>query len=205
MKINLLEIPVIYINLDKDIEKKEKIENSLKANNFKKIYRSPGILQGNHITGVNLAHEKALNLASNLGEEIFLILEDDVVFRECFENKIEVPDDFDAFYLGNSSWGLKDGNPSNPGPFTEYTFLEEMPNIVRIHNMLSAHAIIYRSKNYIKKIQEEMIPKAIEKTSYLDVEIAKNMEKYRIYAFSCPFFYQTSQARHITDMEFLKK
>lgn len=208
MKINLLEIPVIYINLDRDVTKKNRVENFLKTNNFKKIYRSPGILHGEHITGVTLAFKKAFDLATKLNEDMFLILEDDIVPRECFETQIEVPDDFDAFYLGISSWGLRNEDPNylepiagHPNLFTEYTFLEEMPNIVKIYNMLSLHAVIYRSKDYIKKIQEKNITDAIEKKSPIDVEIAISMKNHNIYAFSSPFFYQDGYNKGVTDID----
>jgi hypothetical protein len=39
MKINLLDIPVFYINMEKDVEKRENLESSLKKLGFKNVQR----------------------------------------------------------------------------------------------------------------------------------------------------------------------
>ena len=49
--LDLREIPIIYINLDKDVDKKEKIEKSLGELGFKNIIRSPGFL---HSSGIEV-------------------------------------------------------------------------------------------------------------------------------------------------------
>ena len=60
MNLDLREIPVVYINLDRDTEKKDKIEKSLAELGFKTIIRSPGVL---HPTGNRAGCSKAQHLA----------------------------------------------------------------------------------------------------------------------------------------------
>lgn len=60
MKINLLEIPVYYINLERDVDKNNKMMTMLSEVGFKQIERIGGVLDlQNSVAGCSKAHHKA--------------------------------------------------------------------------------------------------------------------------------------------------
>ena len=134
MNLDLREIPVIYINLDRDVEKKEKIEKNLKSLGFKTVIRSPGHLHPTgHRAGCSMAQHNALKEL----DPPFIILEDDAT-PSNFIPEIEVPDDADAVYLGVSSWGRMNGHS---GPYVQY---DEVDNgLLKVYNMLGC--LLYTS------------------------------------------------------------
>ena len=141
MNLDLREIPVIYINLDRDVEKKEKIEKkNLKSLGFKTVIRSPGHLHPTgHRAGCSMKQHNALKEL----DPPFIILEDDAT-PSNFIPEIEVPDDADAVYLGVSSWGRMNGHS---GPYVQY---DEVDNgLLKVYNMLGTHAILYLNKEYV--------------------------------------------------------
>ena len=82
MKLNLTDIPVYYINLDDQEEKRKRTETMLKQIGFKFVERFSAIKhEAGRIIGCARSHYEILNRA----EVPFIILEDD-----CSLNK-EVP------------------------------------------------------------------------------------------------------------------
>ena len=98
MNLDLREIPVVYINLDRDTEKRERIEKVLSDLKFKTTIRCPGVVhEEGPKAGCALAQYNALKKI----DPPFIILEDDATPLN-FNPEIELPDDSDAFYLGIS-------------------------------------------------------------------------------------------------------
>lgn len=193
VKVTLTNIPTVYINMDARTDLRERMESMFSRLGFTNVHRSPGVVVPDApvCVGISYAFKNAFDLArsvSNGGP--FLMLEDDVIPRQSFAADIEVPDDFDAVYLGISSWGLRDGVP---GPYTSATYVSD--TLARLHTMLSGHAILYAGsdKEYTKTVHGLMDASAQAKT-YQDIEFAKTMPHYNVYAFVDPVFYQTSQA-----------
>lgn len=184
MNLDLREIPVVYINLDRDIDKKEKMEKTLTELGFKTIIRSPGYL---HPTGNRAGCSKAQHIALQvLPEPPFIILEDDATPKN-FEPIIEVPDDTDAVYLGISSWGRMNGHS---GPFVQYEEYIDC-NLLKVYNMLGTHAILYLSKEYASvctKIAEHQF----KTEGFIDVGFTDVMKYYNVVAFDDPVFYGAS-------------
>lgn len=113
-----------------------------------------------------------------------------------FIDEIEIPDDTDALYLGVSSWGRMNGHS---GPCVQWEYAEEISStggkirtdLVRVWNMLAAHAILYLNPDYVD------ICKRIAYHGYLisdhhDIGFADIQKYYDVYAFDNPMFYQTS-------------
>lgn len=183
MKLKLTDIPVVYINLDDQPERKERIEKSLNELGFNTIIRVSGFKDSIGKRGCAYSH--ALGL-----EEIdppFILLEDDCVPLD-FINEIDIPDDADSVYLGISSWGRMN---SHSGPCVQWDKVDGYPDILRIHNMVSAHAILYINSEYVD------ICKRIAYHGYLisdhhDIGFADIQKYYDVYAFDSPMFYQTS-------------
>jgi hypothetical protein len=183
MKLKLTDIPVVYINLDDQIERRENIEKSLNELGFKNIIRVSAFKDRIGKRGCAYSHAMAL-------EEIeppFILLEDDCVPLN-FVDEIQVPDDVDAVYLGISSWGRMN---SHSGPCVQYDEVENYAGLLRVYNMVGAHAILYINPDYID------LCKRIAYHGYLiadhhDIGFAEVQKYYDVYAFDLPMFYQTS-------------
>lgn len=183
MKLKLTDIPVVYINLDEQQDRKENLEKSLNELGFKNIIRVSAFKD--HIGKRGCAYSHAIAL-----EEIeppFILLEDDCVPLN-FVDEIEIPDDADAVYLGVSNWGRMN---SHSGPCVQWKKVYNHYGILKIYNMLSAHAILYINPDYVD------ICKRIAYHGYLisdhhDIGFADIQKYYDVYAFDNPMFYQTS-------------
>ena len=181
MKLRLTDIPVIYINLDDQPERREQIEKSLNELGFKNVIRVSGFKDPIGKRGCAYSHALAL-------EEIdppFILLEDDCLPLNFVDN-IEIPDDTDALYLGISSWGRMN---SHSGPFVQYQKLDN--GLVRVYNMLGAHAILYLSQEYTS-LCSKIAKNGYDISDHQDIGFAEVQRYYNVYTFDDPFFYQTS-------------
>lgn len=183
MKLKLTDLPVVYINLDEQEDRKVTLEKNLKNLGFKNIIRVSGFKDPNANRGCAYSHALAL-------EEVdapFIVLEDDSVPLN-FIDEIEIPDETDALYLGISSWGRMNGHS---GPCVQWEYADQRTDLVRVWNMLAAHAILYLNSEYVD------LCKRIAYHGYLisdhhDIGFADIQKYYDVYAFDNPMFYQTS-------------
>jgi hypothetical protein len=183
MKLKLTELPVVYINLDDQPLRRELMEENLNKLGFKNIIRVSAFKDPIGKRGCAYSHALAL-------EEVdspFIVLEDDCLPLN-FVDEIEIPDEADAVYLGISSWGRMN---SHSGPCVQWDKVEGYDDLVRIYNMVSAHAILYINPDYVD------LCKRIAYHGYLisdhhDIGFADVQKYYDVYAFDEPMFYQTS-------------
>ena len=195
MKFSLQDIPCVYINLDDQPNRKENMESFFDRSGIKRYLRSPGVRVPNvhprH--GINQAFQNAFELAfSEFPDEPFIIFEDDVFERDGFTTDIEVPDDYDALYLGASGWARMNGES---GPFLRAEKVND--NLCRIYNMLAAHAILYNVE-YAKTCYS-LVKGAKETGEYHDVAYAENMGNFKVYCLRNPIVLQTS-SMEVTDI-----
>jgi len=186
MNLDLRDIPVLYINMDKDVEKRERIENHIDRLGFKNKIRVPGVAhRDGPLAGCALAQYNALHEI----DPPFIILEDDATPFD-YDPIISIPDDTDALYLGISSWGRMN---SHSGPFVqwEYYFKEVDINLLRVYNMLSTHAILYLNPEYIS-VCKKIAYHHHEIIEHVDIGFTDIQKYYNVYAFNQPLFYQTS-------------
>jgi hypothetical protein len=183
MNLDLREIPVVYINLDKDVDKKNRIEGYLNDLGFKTIIRSPGYI---HSTGNRAGCSKAQYDALSSNTELPVIIMEDDATPKNFEPIIEVPDNADAVYLGVSSWGRMNGHS---GPYVQYDILDN--NMLRVYNMLGTHAILYLNSEY-KSVCTKIANHQFVTEGYIDVGFTDVMKYYHVYAFNDPMFYGAS-------------
>ena len=110
MKIDLRDIPVVWINLDSATDNAKAMQERLDKHGFKKTYRKsarvipapPGTIPSNaHYVGCAQSHIDILDDV-NYGSPL-LILEDDAEFSPEFNPIIDIPDNSDGIYLGVSS------------------------------------------------------------------------------------------------------
>jgi hypothetical protein len=192
MKINLLDIPVYYINLEKDVTKNQNILNVLNNLGFKNIIRVDAIShEKGTIVGCARSHHKILQSKPAVP---FIIIEDDCVNTEDFISEIDVLDDSDAIYLGISKWGRY---LNWSGPYIHYSFTEK-ENIVKIYNMLSTHAILYTSQEYVDVCSRASKYFGYEIEDHVDIAFAEIQKFYNVYAFNKPFFYQSDYNQDVT-------
>lgn len=183
MNLDLRKIPAIYINLQRDIEKNEYMKNMLTELGFEIIIRveATEFPADKHLAGCSFSHFNALNEL----DVPFIIFEDDCRVKN-FDPIISFPDDADAVYLGVSSWGRMN---SHSGPCVQYEKVDD--NLVRVYNMLGAHAILYLSVEYASLCSKISIH-ASNIADHQDIGFAEVQRYYNVYAFDDPIFYQTS-------------
>lgn len=182
MNLDLRKVPAVYINLARDTEKNDKMQKMLTECGFETVIRVEAYeFPDRHLAGCSLSHHVALNEV----DPPFIIFEDDCVIKN-FTPEIEVPDDVDAVYLGISSWGRMN---SHSGPFVQYEKLEN--GLVRVYNMLGAHAILYLSQEYAS-LCSKIAKNGHDISDHQDIGFAEVQRYYNVYAFDDPFFYQTS-------------
>lgn len=183
MNLDLREIPAIYINMDSDLEKRENMESMLKQFGFKNIIRLSAVEHQDRLAGCSNSHFNALNEV----DTPFIIFEDDCICKNA-NPIISIPDNADAVYLGISSWGRMNGHS---GPCVYYEKVIDFPGIVRVYNMLGAHAILYLSKEYAS-ICSRISNHFYETAYHQDIGFAEIQKYFSVYSFDDPIFYQTS-------------
>lgn len=171
--------------MKKDINKNNHIMQSLTDLGFKKINRIEAVedkISGRR--GLSKSQYKALTQV----EPPFIVLEDDCD-PKYFRSEIDVPDNADAVYLGNSAWGILG---SYTGFLLRYKKVSEMPDVLQVFNMLSSHAILYLSKDYVSMCQKTTNYCAnISKDPVpMDVPFAEIQKYFNIYAMDKPLFIQ---------------
>ena len=182
MNLELKDIPAIYINLDKDVDKNESMKSMLNECGFKNIIRVEGKYTPDRpLAGCSLSHYNALSEV----DPPFIVFEDDCKVKN-FRSSIEVPDDAEAVYLGISSWGRMN---SHSGPCVQSESIGF--GMVRIYNMLSAHSVLYLDEEYTS-LCRRISYNSYETAQHQDIGFAEMQRYYNVYAFNDPLFYQTS-------------
>jgi hypothetical protein len=195
--VNLIDLPTYYINLDKDIDKKNNVEQSLQNLGFSDVRRFAGFEESVKRVGVAKSHRAILENLLKI-DTPFVVFEDDIQVAS-FVKQISVPTDADAFYLGNSIFGLYGGSGKkriSVERIDEETF--------RLYNMLAAHAIVYFNKEYIKfLIQAIDFNLSIETNQ--DKARAETMKYWKIYGAAQPLFYQPGRHEAFTNISLPNK
>ena len=192
MNLDLREIPFYYINLERDTERRERVEEILKPLGIKSITRIDAIEHSYGAAGTPRSMLKAMDLA---GGGPFVLIEDDIALKD-WQPIIEVPDDADALYIGTSGWGRMNGHS---GPFVQYE--EVTGNLLRVYNMLSGHAIVYLSDRYIDLCKRICYHAGYVIEDQVDIGFAEVQRWHNVYALDTPIFYQTSADgnRYVTE------
>ena len=139
--------------------------------------------------GCALGHLRALRAAA--GDRPTLVLEDDVAASDAFDPILEVPDDADAVYVGVSLFGAID--------LIDYVGFSNMiaaepvdERLLRIYNVLGAHAILYVSERFRAASGEAIVRAVADLDRAHDKEMARLQETFKVYALRHPLFYQAN-------------
>lgn len=203
IEIDLLKIPVVYINLKKDYKKNKEIIQQLNYLNFEKIIRCEGIdskIKFNNDDGSKWSNKK-YNYACNrsylkslckVKETPILILEDDARFFENnFKKNIVIPKNADLLYFGGGSdryvekYKIEKIDEKNP-------FIQTSnKNILIVKNqMVNTHAFLLLNNN----IRDNIIKKIIsDMDNNFDNILGTMQNEYNFYAYNPPMFYQILQ------------
>lgn len=182
MKLNLLEIPVYYINLDEQEEKRKRTETLLKSLGFRYVNRLSAIKhEAGRIIGCARSHYEILKQQ----KPPFIILEDDCSLNREFNPLLELPDNTDALYLGISHWGRY---LNHSGPYVHYEKYND--EIIKVYNMLATHAICYISDYYVDICKRIAYHCGYEIENHLDIGFAEVQKFYNVYSFDEPIFRQ---------------
>ena len=169
--------------MKQDKEKKAYLTTKLSELGFTNVNRIEGIVASPGIVGLSRSQNTALSQI----RAPFIIMEDD-----CdplyFKSVVEVPEDADAIYLGNSPWGRMN---SHHGFFLQYSKVEGYDEVYRIYNMLSSHAILYLSDSYVDICKRTTYHCGYVSMSVpMDVPFADIQKWYNVYAMDKPHFVQ---------------
>jgi len=181
-KINLLDIPVFYINMDADADKRERIETMLSQRGFTDVRRVRGTPNRRKKIGVAHAHKRALLSGLQAGTP-FIVFEDDIVEHK-FKKELQIPTDTDAYYLGISKWGLQSGKGTQTISVERYN-----TDTFRLYNMLSAHAVLYLNMDYVKFLLRS-VDFYIKIETNQDKGRAETMKYWKVYGAKDPLFAQ---------------
>lgn len=198
MKIKLTDIPVFYVNLDSRTDLRERMESMFSRLGFTNTHRSPGVVVPDKpvCVGIAEAYAKCFELVESLsGGGPFLMFDDDAVPTDDFCSELEVPDDFDAVYVGISRYGRRHSDGCCAIDLVEANYISD--SMAKINSMLSSHAILYAgiNKPYVKTIRS-YLPDAIREKIHCDILFTTAQTDHRVYALTNPMFYQTSSEQH---------
>ena len=123
----------------------------------------------------------------------FILLEDDCSPTEWFRYEVPVPGDADAVYIGLSIYGLHPQGDFGI-PQIEYVTVNGQPELVRILNMLSNHAIMFVTKQWTENclVCFEKMLSAQDPRAY-DIEQCRTMKNFNVYALRRPLYFQDAK------------
>lgn len=180
MKINLLDIPAVYVNLPDQGRRRVSTEAQLIAWGHRNFSRVDGHYSRDGEWRLR-GQSNSYIAAKSVHQTPFIVFEDDImVYNNITE--IEVPDDADAVYLGGC-FSLVDG----PYPYEAYP--TDNPNVVRVRRMLSNHAIMYLSQELVDEYKN-----LLETDEAADLLMQKLSEKYTFYAIQPVIFFQNDES-----------
>lgn len=200
MLVELNKVKTFYINLDKDMEKNSGIIKMLKTLDFNNYERMPGVLTEEYWRGLSNAH---WNIFSKYEDQPFIIFEDDARPTPDYTRNIEIPDNADAVYLGSNNWGFQgiDKNPVKDSVIVQR--VESYPNVYKLNNSLTTHAILYLNKNFILEAKDLMYQAFTnKKAQHCDMVLSQLHKKYNVYGVG-PLFYQHDKNKPTTLIETL--
>ena len=183
MQIDIRKIPVYFINLNTEEQRRKQTEQVLFSLGFESITRIPGEVHTDPKVGCALSHYKVLS-NKNI-KTPFILLEDDIVYNNSQKFIYDIPDNVDSLYIGASQWARY---LNFSGPYLQYKRITN--EIVRIFNMLTAHGVIHFNDGYREHLSRIAYHASHEEFYHMDVGYAETQKYYNVYALDLPFFAQ---------------
>lgn len=138
----------------------------------------------------------------------FLLLEDDCSRTKWFRYEIPVPDHVDAVYLGLSVYGIHPFIPQGYPNLVSWKSVPKEPELVKLENMLSNHAILFMTQRWTEmclECFEKTLAGVPESREYdYDILICRNLPLFNVYALREPLFYQNKSVGGCEDATYIK-
>lgn len=192
MKINLKTIKKVYINPDRDVIRKNQIENFFKNLEYQNYERFPGVVlpkqKGCFNIGCSTSHKLAMEKYKN--QLPFILFEDDCKPTQWYneyvnaEGNLEIPYEPDVVYLGYSLAG-------HHGWFRGSTIKD---NWIILKSAMATHSILFLTEKGIDVFLKTCI-EGIQKKEPLDISYAnlmRNNHDIKVYAPRKVLFYQNN-------------
>ena len=186
----LIDIPVFFIcpsHNEKYLAREKHMHELLNQIGFKSITH---FKSGTELYPTCLVQATIDILINHVDDNPIIILEDDIELYMPIDSTthIDLPEDTDAFYLGLS----KDGGSKTINLHDGPSIVKKISNThIQILNMLSAHAILYKSKRYKERVIESLKNILDKPRYYNDVVLARLHAEHKIYGYYYPLFYQS--------------
>ena len=184
MRLDFSNIKTLVLNCKDDSSRRQHISTQLSKCEIafeivEGIRCQPGFI------GCALSHLKAI---SHLAlEPPFMIIEDDCSVTQDYQQVLDVPDRADLVYLGVSKWGMIPG--SSKGVYNTTVATRYNNTFLQVHNMLSAHAIIYLSERVLAATRTCIIKYVLDSLPH-DIGLARLQREFIALTPNRPFFYQ---------------
>ena len=185
MQIDLTKIRVFVINCKDHPDRRRHITAQLSQLGLtfeiiEGISSKPGYI------GCALSHIKILSKSG--AKPPFIILEDDCSVTTSYQQHLNICDQADVVYLGVSTWGVLPAiyprGIANAVIATRYS-----QDFLKLHNMLSSHAMLYLSERFVKAVRTKAIECLINEVCF-DIGLAALQKEFLALTPNCPFFYQ---------------
>jgi hypothetical protein len=122
----------------------------------------------------------------------FILMEDDCSATEWFGHTIEFPEDADAVYLGVSRYGLPP-HVDQGILHIEYKSVPGYDDTVRLYNMLSLHAVLFRTRRWAENCLRGYEQMSLRPMPDYDIPPCRSMPLFNVYTPRKPLFYQDSR------------
>jgi hypothetical protein len=188
LSLDLRHCETLVLNLAEDVERRESAvalcqRLGLSGRIVEAVKCTPGRI------GCGLSHLKALRQADP--SRPTLILEDDVAATEDFSPVLTAPQDADAIYLGVSAYGAVE--LIDYVGFTGRLLAEEAgEGMLRVYNLLAAHATVYLTERYRRRAIEAITESIVDRDWDPDRGLAMIQADFNVYAVRDPAFYQSA-------------
>jgi hypothetical protein len=142
-------------------------------------------------------------LQQNLDNPVF-ILEDDIVFHKDPKLVFDLPLDTDAFYVGVSGTCMDFEIAGRNRTLTTIDYDIFNDTLIRVKNMLAAHAILYLGRQYKETLSKTTLNSSIP----CDVDMCKLQPSFNIYGLQFPICWQSMKfnkadwCEHVTKVRF---
>ena len=185
MQTTFTNIPIFVISTSNRAERRAHMTAQLTRLGLKFVFIEGIQCQPPRI-GCALSHLKTISAPEAIPP--FLVLEDDCTVSGEFTPAFEIPVETDAIYFGVSHWGyvpeIFHGGIPNATVATRYN-----EHFLRVHNMLSSHAIAYFSMEFIHAARLKIMECVLNGAPF-DIGMAQLQQTHRVLTPTRPFFFQ---------------
>lgn len=196
MKVNLLELPAVYIALDSEEKFIADIERHLSELGFKDFKRFVAIEDANSRIGCALSHLAALDV----NKVPFIVFEGDSQ-PHSFSPEIDIPDDADCLLLGYNEYTPKHWGSDKPETLPTspkvYEKLDEYEDLYKAKGLMATHAIVYFTQEHVDQVKEQ-IKRALPTGLAHDLFTSQLQPAANVYAVGTPMFSQQGRFYYMT-------